>query len=594
MHLLFEEKQMKSSKSFVFMSIVITIMGFSSSQAQDATLIFHNAKVWTVDESQPLAQAVAIRGSRIIKVGGNVETLALRGAATKVIDLKGKMLLPGFIDAHTHFENAVGYFFEVRLMDVNDQDEFLKRLRETVQRVPKGIWITGCDWGAFAAWDAEKKGNWSFVPLKPDLAAVDALTHDHPVLFRRYDHVYFANSKALQLARIGKHTPNPRGGRYEKSPSTGELTGILIGTAGERMEKLVPPVSHEQKLMGARRVQEELNRFGITSIHDIARVDEISQRKLFHTHVERSHSDLSIFLDLRKRGELTVRVYPILTLRVWRELLEYGIQPGQGDEMIQYGGLKAFVDGTLMFESYANSPNYAGNFTWRVVDEQTMENDIVGADSAGFDSAIHVIGDKAHYLLLNWYEAAIAKNKSRDRRFRLIHVQYPSLKDIQRAGRMRAIADMTPYHMLRDVVATERLLGPERAKTAHAWRTMIQNGVRINIVSDWPGSFDKSSISPVNPLENMFYAIARQDTSGIPPGGWHASEAITIQEAIQAYTINPAFASHEEHLKGSITEGKLADLVVLSKDIISIQPRELLSTEVLYTIFDGRIVYQKQ
>jgi predicted amidohydrolase YtcJ len=286
-------------------------------------------------------------------------------------------------------------------------------------------------------------------------------------------------------------------------------------------------------------------------------------------------------------------VYPLLTLRVWRELLDYGIRPGSGDEMIRYGGLKAFVDGFLMFDPYVNNPNYAGSLTFRVVDEQTMENDIVSADSAGFDSAVHVIGDKAHNLLLNWYEAAIARNRPRDRRFRLIHAWYPSPKDIQRAGRMKAIAEITPYHLLRDVLGIERSLGPERAKTAHAWRTMIQNGIRLNLVSDFPGSFDKSSLSPVHPLENMFYAIARQHVSGIPPGGWHAGEAMTIQEAIQAYTINPAFASHEEHLKGNITEGKLADLVVLSRDVLSIEPRELLSTEVLYTVFDGRIVYRK-
>ncbi|MGH9843223.1 MAG: amidohydrolase, partial [Blastocatellia bacterium] len=535
--------------------------------------------------------AVAVRGSRIIKVGTDAEVLRLKGGSTKVIDLQGKLVLPGFNDAHTHFENATGWFFEARLVDVNDEAEFLKRLAEATRRIPKGMWITGGDWGAFAAYEAQRKGNRNFQSFQPSLQAVDRLTPDHPVFFRRHDGAYFINSKGLQLARIGKHTPNPPGGEYRKDPRTGELTGMFLGTAGERQEKALPPPSRARTLIAARSILAELNSYGITSIHDIARVEEISQTKIFHTHLERSHSDLSIFTDLRSRGELTVRVYPILTMRVWQDLVAKGFKPGGGDDLIRFGALKAFIDGFYMSEPYTNNPDFSGGFTFRVVDEQTMEDDIAGADAAGFDPAIHVIGDKAHFLLLNWYEAAIKRNPPRDRRFRLIHAWYPALREIERAGKIHALADITPFHLIRELDSVEKKLGPERSKTAHAWRTMLKHGIRVSIVSDWPGSFDKSDLSPINPLENIYLAMTRQDFNGNPKGGWHPEEALSVEEAIQAYTINPAFASHEEKIKGSITEGKLADLVVLSQDILKIEPRALLTTKVVYTIFGGKIIY---
>ncbi|MGI8741559.1 MAG: amidohydrolase [Bryobacteraceae bacterium] len=559
-----------------------------------ADLVLYNGKVWTVDPMRPQAQAVAVSGSKLVRVGTNSEVLALKGAATRVIDLQGKTVLPGFNDAHTHFENATQWFFEVRLIDVDDPAELLKRLREAVQRVPKGMWITATDWSAFAAWDAEKKSKGPFHPHQPDLAAVDAVAPDHPVLFRRYDHNYFANSRALKLARVTENTPDPKGGRYEKDPATGKLTGMLIGRAGEQMEQMLPPVSMAEKLIGARGVMKELNRYGITSIHDIARLDAISQARVFPSNIERSYSDVNIFRSLKAGGDLSVRVYAFMPLAVWPDLAKNGIRPGSGDEMIRYGILKDFADASLMFEPFANNPKFSGSRTFRFVDEETEQREIVAADKAGFDIGIHVIGDKALHILLNWYEAAMAKNGPRDRRFRLIHVEYAREEDLKRAGRMHLIADVTPYHLMSEPDSIERTIGPERAKMAFAWRTMIDSGVKLDIVSDLPGLFNKQDVGPFNPLQNIYYAITRKNLSGYPPNGWHPEQCMTMQEAIQAYTLNPAFASHEENLKGSITEGKLADLVVLSKDILSVKPAELMSTEVVYTILGGKIVWQRQ
>jgi predicted amidohydrolase YtcJ len=570
--------------------------------AAPADLILHNGKVWTVEKTQPIAQAVAVSGDKIVKVGSDKDVLALRGPQTRVIDLNGRLLLPGFNDAHTHFENAVDWYFQVRLIDVNAADTMMKRLAEVVPRVPAGIWITGGDWGDLAATSAEKAGKAaSFSSFEPDLAAVDALTPNHPLLLRRYDHAYFANGKALQLARIGAKTPDPRGGKYARDAKTGALTGMMYGSAGETFEKLLPPVSHEQKLIGARGVEADLNRVGLTSIADIARVDEISQKQLFPIYTERSYSDRQIFEDLKSRGQLSVRVYAFLPLETWPELAAYKIHPGSGDAFVRYGALKAFGDSGLMFDPVKDATGLPGDWSYRFIGEDKIAAKIIEADRAGYDVGVHIIGDKAVHLLIDWYAGAAAANGAprtpRDRRDRLIHAWYSTPEDLKRAGELHLIADVTPDHMMRGVDTFEQTLGSERAKWAFAWRTMIDDGVRVNIVSDLPGSFNKLTLAHYDPLINMYEAVARKnvgDGMRVKPGaGFHPEQALTIEEAIAAYTINPAYASHEENIKGSIAAGKLADLVVLSDDIVAGPADKLLSAKVDYTIFDGKVVYTK-
>ena len=564
-----------------------------SKEIVEADLILHHGKVWTVDDARPLAEAVALRGKEILKVGSNDEVLALEGTGTRTLDLEGKLVLPGFNDAHLHFENATEWFFEVRLFDVNGPDEMVRRLRDAAARVPEGLWITGGEWSAFDAWKARDEGNRRFTPFLPSKELIDPVTPNHPVLLKRYDGVYLANSKALEYARIGKHKADPAGGEYVRDPRTGELTGILTGRAGDRMARLLPPKSMARTLIGARDVLARLRKFGITSIQDIARLDEASQEKIYHTHVERSFSDLNIFLELRRRGELTCRVYPILALAAWKETLDHGIRPGSGDDLIRYGALKAFIDGTYMLEPYTNNPDYAGDFTFRFLSEEAMAKDILEADRAGFDPAIHVLGDRAHHLLLNWYEAAMKSNPPRDRRFRLIHAEYITPEDMDRAGHMGLIADVTPFHLIKAFDGIEDKFGKERAGYAFAYRSLIDRGLRLNLVSDFPGSYYKLYSTPLNPMVEMYHAVTRKDLEGDPPGGWHPEQCMTIREAIEAYTINPAYSSYEELRKGTITEGKLADLVVLSRDILTCDPHLIPSTEVELTVFDGKIVYEK-
>lgn len=558
-----------------------------------ADLILFNTQVWTADDSLPSAEALAIRGSRIVAVGSNHEVLELGGPDSRTLDLKGQMVVPGFIDGHTHFENATEWFFEARLMDVNSQELMLERLAEATQRIPKGMWVTGGDWGEIAWRQARKLGQDDFVTFQPLLSAVDAVSPDHPVLFRRFDGDYFANSVALQYLRINKNTPNPDGGSYGHDESTGELNGMLMDRAGQRAFLALPPKNKAHTMVAARALMKNFSQFGITGIHDMTRVDDISQQLMLRTHAERSNSDLSIYTDLRNENALRVRVYAMQALDVWADLSDHGITPGSGDDMIQFGALKSFIDGSLMFEPFDITPNYAGNFTFRVQSPELTWSNFLGADRAGFDMATHQIGDKAISMYLDWLEEAIRVNGPRDRRPRLIHMEYPRLSDIRRAGSLNAFADITPMHMLMEVGHVEEKLGAARAEFAFTGRTLIENGVRINLVSDWPGGYYKIVAKPLNPLTVIYMAVTRRHPGEPLERAWHPEEGITVEEGLRAYTINPALASHQENLVGSIAVGKLADIVVLSDNVLTGAAEKLLTTEVIMTIFDGSVDYER-
>lgn len=557
-----------------------------------ADLILRNAYVWTGDPARPHAQAVAVRGNLIAAVGGNAEIDVLRGPRTRVIDLRGRMVVPGFIDAHTHFENATDWFFEARLIDVDEESLMLERLREVTARVPEGLWITGVEWGGLTARSRHSAGDAAYLAFEPSLAAIDAVTPRHPVLLQRHDGSVFLNSIAMERMRLTPHVPEPSGGRIGRDRAAGRLTGMLYGVSAQNAVRSLPPKSRARTLIASRALMTVLNRNGITSIHDIARVDAVSQEMIYRTHVERSHSDLGIFEDLRSEGHLRVRVYANLPLRSFDRLAAHRIRPGAGDEWIRYGLLKGYVDGTLMFEPWQNEPAYSGNFTMRVVDEQTMQDDVTGADRLGFDVATHAYGDKAHWHMLNWYENAAEQNGPRDRRFRLVHALYLNEQEIERAARLGAVADITTHWAVTDAGYAERVLGTGRIRNAHAWRTMAKHGLRINIVSDWPGTFDKTEVMPVNPLENIYYAVARRPVGAPATDAWHPEQALTVEEALRAYTVNPAWSSREESLKGTLAVGRLADIAVLSANILRIPAEQLPAVKVLYTILDGRIVHE--
>lgn len=565
----------------------------AAAKAQAADLIIYNAKVWTVDDKHPSAEAVAVRGNRIVKVGSSKDVLALKGPATRALDMEGKLVLPGFHDSHTHFGNASEFFFTVPLTDVNDVKLMAERIKRTASRVPKGLWITGGDWATSAANAANKDRKAGFEPLLPDLKTIDAASPDHPLIFRRFDHVYFANSAALKLARLSPKTPNPAGGSYGKDPVTGELNGLLYGTAGEILERQLPPMSIKQKMIGARAVQKDLNKVGITSITDMARIDDISNEQIYSFHAERSATDTRIFDALKKSGELSVRVHAMLPLETEKELVKHKVKPYSGDEWLRYGALKAYGDSGVMYKPFTGN-GLPSEWSYRFPGESVFAKAVIEADKAGFDVGVHIIGDKAVNALINWYSDAIAQNPPRERRMRLIHVWHTTQEDIKRAGKLGFVADVQPFHLEREVALMGDTLDEERARSTHAWKSMIDAGVVVSLGSDLPGSYNRLHVSPYNPLENIFSAVTRTNKKGFPAGGWHPEQKLSIQEAIKAYTFNPAYTTREDKQKGSITEGKLADMIVLSKDILTVQPQEYLTTEVVYTILDGKVLDLKK
>ena len=513
--------------------------------------------------------------------------MAMRGPATRVVELGSRMLLPGFTDAHTHFGNAAAWATRIGLYDARDESSVLAAVAAAASRVPAGIWLSGGDVGAAVAWDADAAGKTRPAPMTIDRRALDAVTTQHPVLLRRIDGAYIANSLAISRARIARDAPDVRGGRKERDAS-GELNGVFHGRAGERLAETMPPPNLAQMLAGARIALEDLARAGITSIHDVARLEAVSQRALLHTHVERSSTDLEIFRELQRAGELAVRVYAFMSLPLWRETVAAGIKPRTDEGRIRFGAMKAFIDGFLMDEDYADRPGDRGDFTFRFVDERTIAEDIAGADRAGFDPVVHTIGDRAHRLLLDWYEAAIRANPARDRRFRVIHAWYPSAREIRRIGKLGLFVDITPQHLANDR-AVERRLGPTRARTAHAWQSLARAGARVSIVSDWPGSFNEQRATPLAPLENIALATSRGARDGETP--WHPDEALSVEESLAAYTSTPAAASYEEDRKGTLTEGKLADLVVVSRDLVRASAAEVRGARVEMTVLGGTAIY---
>jgi predicted amidohydrolase YtcJ len=396
------------------------------------------------------------------------------------------------------------------------------------------------------------------------------VSRDNPVLLRRIDGRYFANTKALQIARL-----------------TGS-EGLLERRPGEMVQRLVAPVSLEQKIVGAHGVMAELARLGITSIHDIARHPALSDRAIHPCHVERSYSNLAVFQALRRREQLGVRVYAFLTLDTFEGLAEEGIHPGAGDEWLRYGALKIFLDNGVMLPPFdtarAAGSGLRDDASYRFVGEEKFLERIVAGDRAGFDIGVHVLGDAAVRLALNCFEQAARVNPSRDRRHRLIHAWHLAEDDFARAAGLGMVADVTADHLLLYSRGLDELLGKARAGNAFAWRRMVDSGIVTNLVSDFPGAFDRSHVATVDPLRNMYVAMTRD---------FHPEQALRIDDVLRAYTSKPAYSSREEHLKGTISSGKVADLVVLSDDITRGGPESLLSAKVDLTILAGEVIHQR-
>lgn len=528
-----------------------------------ADLVLVNGRVWTGNKSQPWAEAVAARGERIIAVGSNDDARKLTGPQTRVIDLQGKLVLPGFIDDHTHFIDGGFHLLSVQLRDAKTPAEFARRIKEHTARLPVGRWITGGDW------DHEL---WPGAPL-PTKELIDQYTQNNPVFVSRLDgHMGLANSAALKIAKITKETKDPPGGTIVRDPKTGEPTGVLKDDAMGLIYAHIPDANSNELDDGLEAALKEAARVGVTSIQDIT-----------------PWRDYEVYKKFRDSNRLTVRVYARTPMSQWKRQADAVARLGRGDDWLRLGGLKAFMDGSLgsttalFFEPFNDAPNTSGLMLEENLPEGKLKQTIKDADRAGLQCSVHAIGDRANNLLLNYFEEVARENGPRDRRFRIEHAQHLRPDDIARFAKLGVIPSMQPYHAIDDGRWAEKRIGPARIKTTYAFRSLLDTNATLVFGSDW-------YVAPLSPILGIHAAVTRQTIDGKNPGGWIPEQKITVEEAVRAYTQSSAYAEFAERDKGTLEVGKLTDIVVLSEDIFRINPNDIQKTAVVYTIVGGRVV----
>jgi hypothetical protein len=540
-----------------------------------ADLILRNARIYTSNPRQPWAEALAIRGNRIVAVGAESDIARLRGRHTQVIDVGGRMAMPGIIDSHIHFLSGSQSLDQIYLDDADTAAEIQRRVKEYSDAHPARKWLLGRGW-VYSAFRP------SGLPTKDIL---DRIIADRPVVLENYDgHSIWVNSKALELAGITRETPDPREGEIVvgtivRDPATGEATGVLKEQAVELVNRVLPKPSREQNLAALRAGMRRANQHGITSVLN-ATGDE---------------DEIELYAELHRRGQLTVRTTTALGLepKLPSAILaryEEARRRFRGP-WVRAGVIKAFADGVIeshtaaMLEPYSDDPSTSGSTNYT---PEQFEGLIRELDRRGFQVLTHAIGDRAIRMVLDAYEKSAVANGPRDRRFRIEHIESVSPADIPRFGKLGVIAGMQPYHAypepnLEGIWA--RNVGMRRLPYSFAWHDISAGGARLAFGSDWP-------VVSLDPFIGMQNAVTRQRSDGNPPGGWMGRQRVTLEQALAAYTRDAAYAQFEEKIKGSLEPGKLADVIVLSQDLFQIDPLAISKTTVLLTIVDGKIVWR--
>jgi len=526
-----------------------------------ADLILYNGTIHTMDPARPRAEAVAIAGHRILAVGNNEEIQALLAPRGEALNLRGRTVLPSFTDCHIHFLSYALRLRQIDLTGLASKEAVLERIAKRAAETTPGRWLQG------GGWDRNLWPDPSF-PTKADL---DRVAPEHPVaLSSKCGHALWVNSRALELAGITADTPDPDGGEIERHPATGEPTGILKEQAIQLVRQAIPRPEPEEIEEAIAQAIPHLHRAGLTGVHDCEGVEAFAA-----------------FQRLAARGELRLRVLMHIPLENLDSAIQLGLRSGFGNEVLRIGAVKMFADGSLgartaaMLEPYEGEPDNLGIM---VMSEEELKEMVRKACQAGIAPAIHAIGDRATHAVLNAYEAHHPLWREQGLRPRVEHAQLLTSEDIQRLGHLGVIASMQPIHCTADMEMVDRHWGA-RGAGAYAFRGLLDAGATLAFGSDCP-------VEDFSPLAGIHAAVTRRRADGLPgPQGWRPSERITVAEAVRAYTQGAAYASGEERLKGSISPGKLADLVVLSQDIFTIHPMDILETEVVGTIFDGKVVH---
>ncbi len=566
------------SISLVILSLLLTATPSGTQARRTVTLLLTNGKVFTADAGGTIAQAIAIENERIVAVGTDADIKA-RYTAARSVDLKGRLVTPGFNDAHIHFLGGGLSLLRVDLIGAKTLEEAKQRIAAKVRELPPGSWILGRGWD-HTLWG----GRW---PTRADL---DAVAPDNPVFVQRVDgHVSWTNSLALQKAGVTRETRAPEGGELLHD-ERGEPTGILKETAGQLVAAVVPQPTPAELLQALERSLAEARRYGITSIQ---------------TNDVPSNEATPLYRDLLRQGRLTVRVaewqqFDNSVEELKRERAEFA--SFKDDPLrLRLTALKGYVDGTLgsrtaaMLAPFSDDPHNSG-IPRKTPEELTRM--IVERDAAGFQIALHAIGDRANRMALDGFDEASKKNPKKtfadvnrhnvttSARHRIEHAQVVAPSDFARFRDLGVIASMQPSHAISDKRWAQDRLGEYRVQGAYSWHMMQSFGVHVPFGTDWP-------VEPINPYLGLYAAVTRQSTEGEPAGGWWPQERLTIQAAIRCYTAESAYASFEEKEKGQIAPGMLADLAVHSRDLLTIEPKEILQTEVVMTILGGRVVYER-
>ena len=560
---------MSTARRLLYICLLMSsvIPGASAAFAQakpEADVIITNAKIWTVDKAHPQAEAVAVLGDRIIAVGTSAEIDAWHGPQTKVFDAHGKLLLPGFNDAHVHFVDGGDHLSQVQLKDAASPKEFADRIAQRARTTPKGEWVTGGDW------DEQK---WSPAEL-PTKVLIDPVTPDTPVWVNRYDgHESLANTVTLKLAGITSKTQDPAGGQIVRD-AQGNPTGVLRDSAQDLVTKVMPAMTHTHRLRAIKQAMDHAASMGVTSVQDM----------------NPPYDDVKVYSELEEKNQLTVRIYAAPMETDWKDQAKVGIRRAFGTPMLRLGAVKGYADGSLgsetayFFDAYTDDPNSHGLLSDEMHPVSAMAARLKAADAAGLQLCVHAIGDKAISTMLDIFEQIEKANGKRDRRWRIEHSQHMAAKDFARYAKLGVIASVQPYHAIDDGRWAEKRIGADRVKRTYAFRTFMDNGVRLAFGTDW-------SVAPLSPMWSIYAATTRATLDGKNPDGWVPEQKLKVAEAVEAYTMGSAYAEFQEKDKGSITVAKLADFVVLSDDIFKIPLASIKNVKVEATFLGGKLVY---
>lgn len=595
--------------ALIFSTLLLSSCGEQSAEnnvtadtnTNTADVVFMGGDVYTVEEGRPWAKGVAVKDNEIVAIfDDDAAAQAYIGSETRVIDLKGRMLMPGFVDGHSHLNGAGAQLNDANLLKVADDEALRTEIRRILPNIPNGEWITRGLWGAYEAWGAgeadvaDGKGARFNERWRPNRATIDDLTPNTPVFvssFERPAELHLANTAALKLAGLENEVLEGMAVNDDGTP-----TGLIEkgSPAIDRIRAVVTEKSHDRILNEIRATLKRMRENGIVDVHDI-------------THGEYANH----YTELQDNGELTTRIWMRADLSRAKEFNDAGIKmgshpkSGEEDHYLRWGAYKGYIDGimgnhsALFFEPYDDRPDYSGRYRPHTSDDEANEVEnmdkmyafLIEANKGGFKANVHAIGTKGVALMLDTYERLQKDVGGSLEGFRVIHNQVVRPADFPRFKELGVIAEINPYHLSDDMRWMEERIGYERSKGAYPFNSLLENGSTLVFGSDWPGTNAAEYYNHPKYLINA--AVNRTTLQGTPEGGWFPEQKISLEESIKAYTINGANATFEGHVRGSIKEGKYADLVIIDRNLFNIPSEDLINMEIDMTMVNGDIVYER-